>query len=384
MITPTEIIKRAKRKYREVLRAWLLNEELFPITFQAGRPSEDLIERRCQIEELRQSSKAALHHGYDIAWKSINKRDQGKQTIPTQIIIPTFDDYLTLLRKRTEFAQFCKDVQQIRRRFPALETWLVQNPHVVVEYQGQWDSLLAVCDYFSKYPRPNVYLRELDIPVHTKFIENNTRILQSLLHELLPAGAIDPAAKDFNQRFGLKDMPIIVRLRLLEEQLDWLYGLKVDDLSLPLPQAAHLLREHVKPKKVLIVENLINLLALPSLANTVGIFGSGFGVHSLAGIDWLSMCDVIYWGDIDAHGFEILSDLRGLFPHTRSLMMDFETLAAHQEYIVAGVSARHERFKHLIATELEVAQHVHENNLRLEQEHITHAFAVAKINILNL
>lgn len=39
-----------------------------------------------------------------------------------------------------------------------------------------------------------------------------------------------------------------------------------------------------------------------------------------------------YWGDIDTHGFAILSRLRTHLPHTRSLLMDRDTLLAHRAH----------------------------------------------------
>ena len=80
-------------------------------------------------------------------------------------------------------------------------------------------------------------------------------------------------------------------------------------------------------------ENLVNFLTLPRYAGSVGFFGSGFAVHLLAEVEWLHHCKIIYWGDIDAHGFQILSDLRGHFPHVHSVMMDQQTLALQYQLV---------------------------------------------------
>ena len=39
--------------------------------------------------------------------------------------------------------------------------------------------------------------------------------------------------------------------------------------------------------------------------------------------------DLVYWGDLDTHGFAILNRLRECFPHARSMLMDRATLLAH-------------------------------------------------------
>lgn len=379
MITPAEIVRKAERKYRDVLRAYLNGDILFPLEFPVGRLSSKLAERRQQIEALRQRSKEHIGQGYVLEWQTVNRRDLGKQTTPRRVVIETLDDYLALIRKRTEYIQFVNDVAHIRHRFPMLESWLTINPQVVIDKSGQWDDLLMVCDYFVKHPRPNMYIRELPIPVHTKFIEANQRILRDLLDVLLPADEIVSQATDFSQRFGLKLPPVTVRMRLLEEQLDWQYGLRLDDLTLPIDQLAHLLAQNIQPKSVIIVENLMNFLTLPAHPSSVGLFGRGFAVQVLADVTWLRQCRILYWGDLDAHGFQILSDLRKLFPHVCSVMMDQQTLDDHAEYVVEGNRVRVDRFDGLTDAEAIVARHVLQHNLRLEQEHIPQNYALIRL-----
>jgi len=54
----------------------------------------------------------------------------------------------------------------------------------------------------------------------------------------------------------------------------------------------------------------------------IAIFGSGFSVHNLKNAQWLSNCELLYWGDLDVQGFEILSQFRSYFPHAQSMLMD--------------------------------------------------------------
>jgi hypothetical protein len=120
MITPQEIAKRAERRYREILRTWLAGEDNFPIEFPVGRLSPNLIERRQQIDALRDSSKEMTGYGYEIEWQTINRRDLGKQTSPKRIIIASLDDYLAFTHKREEYDWFVADVELIRQQFPIM------------------------------------------------------------------------------------------------------------------------------------------------------------------------------------------------------------------------------------------------------------------------
>jgi hypothetical protein len=348
------------------------------MTFGVGRLSKNLTERRGQIEALRELSKEVTGAGYTLRWKTINKRDLGPQTRPTHAVIETLEDYLAVIRRRTEFRAFQADVERIRHHLPKLEAWLRANPKEVLAHKGHWSDLIAVCQYFQQHPHPNLYIRELPIPVHTKFIEDKQRIVRHLLDELLPPEAINTGEADFHKRFGLKDTPPTVRARLLDAQLERRFALPLTDLSLPMHQADDLLRKHVQPHRVIIVENLINFLTLPAIEGTVSLFGAGFAVNRLRELAYLHQCEVIYWGDIDAYGFRILSDLRGIFPHVKSMMMDWQTLADNERYVVQGQQVTsQDAYAYLTAEERGLAEHVNREGISLEQEHIPHLYALA-------
>ena len=383
MISPGEVVRKAERQYTAVLRAWLSGEVdvLFPMDFPAGRPARQLAKRRGEITALLDRAALEGEAGYRLEMKTVDQRRLGTQTYPTRVVIDTLDDYLAVVRKRTEFRDFCADADRIRARLPALEAWLHEYPHNVIAYAGSWPGLLDVCAYFVENPRPGVYVRELPIPVHTKFIEGHTKVLRLLLDHLLPPDAVDAETTDFARRYGLRDTPSRVRLRLLDGQLEWAYDLRLDDLSLPVAQAAHLLAAHIKPKRVVIVENLINFLTLPPIVGAVGLFGGGFRVSLARDLYWLRECDVIYWGDIDSHGFEILSRLRAIYPHTRSVMMDHDTLDAHREFAVEGPAVTDPAFDHLTDAERIAADFVTAHRLRLEQERLPHAQAVRRLQV---
>lgn len=85
---------------------------------------------------------------------------------------------------------------------------------------------------------------------------------------------------------------------------------------------------------VFIVENQATYLAFPEVPDAIVVFGGGYGVTVLEGVPWLAHSDIVYWGDLDTHGFSILSRLRERVPTVRSLLMDRATLLAHREQVV--------------------------------------------------
>ena len=90
-------------------------------------------------------------------------------------------------------------------------------------------------------------------------------------------------------------------------------------------------RADLEPRGAVIVENEISYLSVDVPEDGVVIWGKGFEVDRVGRLPWLAGVDVLYWGDIDTHGFAILDRLRAWLPQTRSVLMDRETLLAHRD-----------------------------------------------------
>ena len=111
------------------------------------------------------------------------------------------------------------------------------------------------------------------------------------------------------------------------------------------------------------------------------IFGKGFQISLLKDADWLSDKQIIYWGDIDVHGFQILSQLRSYFPKTQSCLMDIETFSKFRHLAVTGAKTDRTELANLSSDENYLYTYLLslEENDRLEQEKIPHIYALRKI-----
>jgi len=336
MLTPKDIRTKTERLWKNgaMLRAVVQGEDFFPLRLAWGKPTarqlrEDLATVRRRIMELQKWA-AADAEGRVIEWQEINHRSLGRQQVPAAVLLNR-DGFLRCCGKEQEFTQFMADLAMIRSRWPGLEKWLANHVREMVKYGGTWEQLLAVAEYFRAHPRPNLYIRQLDIAgVDTKFIDRHRRILASLLDEILPPEAVDRrvtglSRHGFERRFGLRYDEPLIRLRFLDPAR----APHPACLDLTLPVSA-LARLRPGVSRVIITENKINGLTFPDLADALIIFGLGYGIQSLADIPWLPDKSISYWGDIDTHGFSILSLVRSFLPQTRSLLMDRDTLLCHR------------------------------------------------------
>jgi hypothetical protein len=93
-------------------------------------------------------------------------------------------------------------------------------------------------------------------------------------------------------------------------------------------------------------------------------------VALLAGLAWLQHAEILYWGDIDAEGFEILDNLLQYFPQAKAFCMDKETLESYKQEWVAGSGASAKPISRIEHGLQQVYRFVCTNNIRLEQEQV--------------
>jgi hypothetical protein len=310
-----------------------------------------------------------------IVWHTVNHRVLGLNDIPSGIWIDSMDEALDLIGKRRAAAEFSGIVELTRRQEPVLLSWLSKRPLRALELAEAWPLMLQTVAWLREHPRPGIYLRQIDLPgVHSKFIESNRGVLADLLDLVLPKASIDTEVTgtgNFCRRYGFRDKPLRVRFRILDPALSILPGID-QDITLTQEDFS---RIDIKAEKIFITENEINFLAFPPVANAIVIFGAGYGFSNLATIDWLMNRRIYYWGDIDTHGFAILNQLRELFPHAASLLMDRRTFLQHRQYWETEPQPASAILSRLTGEEHELYEQLCNNHwgtqVRLEQEKIS-------------
>lgn len=371
MIGPNEIKIKAERKYKSYLQAIIREEDIFPLVITGNKkPGNSVSNFRKQLHELTAASKENKGFGYSIDYQKRKTKTLGTQSLPSNIYFATKQDFEKFLKVEKEVKQFLLDYKKITEHFPELQPWLEKYPKKIITYANKWTDILKVCDYFKTHPLPDLYIRELPISIHTKFIERNLPILKELL-DLIIAPFIQQDKTKFEKRFNLKSSPPLIRFKILDAKISEHYFSGINDLSVPISQFNNL---NLNLDRVIVVENKTNLLTialtLPEMKKTMVIFGSGFKVQNLKNAEWLSKLDILYWGDLDVQGFEILSQMRNYFPQTESFLMDEMTFYKFFEEDT-GTPSRVTAPLYLTTPERILYKKIKQNNWRLEQEKIS-------------
>jgi hypothetical protein len=138
--------------------------------------------------------------------------------------------------------------------------------------------------------------------------------------------------------------------------------------------------------RVYVVENEITYLAFPLPADAIVTFGGGYAVRVIESLGWLAGLDLVYWGDLDTHGFAILNRLRQSFPHARSMLMDRATLFAHQSQRVTEPPPTTAALDLLTPAERELYRSLGANAfgtaIRLEQERVS--FTAVEVTLASI
>ncbi len=318
--------------------------------------------------------------GWRVETRRVGGRLVGSNEIPAAVWFDTQDQAWASLRVGRSVTAYLELLDAARAADPGLSDWAAQHPMRALRHTEDWERVLRTVLWLRDRGGSGVYLRQVDVPgVDTKFIESHEGLLVELL-EAMGCKRAPGSGRRLEARFGFAGKPDRIRLRRLDGT-GLLPGSPLTDVSVRVDELAELT---VPCDTVLVVENEITFLALPPLEGVVAVFGAGFDVLRLARVRWLDGARILYWGDLDTHGFVILDRLRASFPQVESVLMDIATLAAHFGQWVTEPRPSREHLGRLSEQEGQVyadlVGDVHGLAVRLEQERINYAHVVAELH----
>ena len=363
---PADVRAQLLRKWPVLLGAFAAGAEWQPLDIPVRGPGPaEIGERLGDVQEWAAEWEKAGRGPLRVEYKKVGGRHIGTNMIPCRAWLDGYDLAWQLLGTRDEVRRLAELADRTKADCPRLLQWLTSHPVRVLQLAGDWESLLATVRWIDERQVPGMYLRQVDVPgVDTKFIGRHRGVLSELLDRQLDPSRIDAREPDFEGRYGFRRKPGYVRFRGPAGTYSEL-AVRADECTAPPPGTT----------RAYVVENEITYLAFPLPAAAIVIFGGGYAVQVLESLGWLASLDLVYWGDLDTHGFAILNRLRHSFPHARSMLMDRATLLAHQTQWVTEPSptaadlglltpAEQELYRALVTGQFGPA-------IRLEQERVS-------------
>lgn len=332
------------------------------VPIRGPRPSEigdDLTAVRGWISDLESGSNNGRR--YTLTWQTVGGRHIGRNQIPTHAVISTLEQVWTLLGVSPLARKFGK-ILDLTAAIPAVRTWVLAHPHRALALHDVMPTLISAYTWLDTHRDSDVYLRTINAPgVDTKFAERHRAVLAAML-------GTPSSSSGFLEALGLRNKPEFVRLRPAPS-----LGLPAALTELAI-RAEELVELPITPRRALVIENEITYLSVDIPDDGIVLWGKGFDVDRIGRLPWLVDTPVTYWGDIDTHGFAILDRLRAWLPHTRSVLMDRETLTTHRDRWVIEDRPTTSSLKRLTPEEQDlyadlVSDHLGDK-VRLEQERI--------------
>lgn len=377
LLSPKAVRDFLARRFSNQHQNWLAGAGTWPLEVSLGMPTENNVaEDPASVREWVRAWESWTSVG-QIVWEERQWARLGTQRLPAMVIFATASDVASIIGQAKRWATAVERYGRMVVRWPTLSqsSALTAKFDVLADYSNEdYERLVALMSWLEAHPTSNVYLRQLPVEgLDTKWIEQRTGVISALVRALRGV----QGEMDFFSLCGLRKPPHRIRVRLLCPILRQAVG-GLRDIEIPAEELAAL---PIAPTSAVIVENLDTGLSLPDMPGTIAVMKLGNAVSALDGMPWLLNVKVVYWGDIDTHGFAILDRARRVIPAIDSILMNQPTLLAYrplwgQEPIQCpDVELRHLR-EHERAVYMGLRANTWGQNVRLEQERLPWDMAI--------
>lgn len=294
--------------------------EDWPYALPLGKPTrQQILQGFDAIAALTRTLRSwEREHGVVVTYAT--REAGGLQRVPARMEVPSVDVAAALATPR-EGESWTSTLARTRRRAAALEEAFGEldadaQARVLRAEDGcdelEFELLLSAGVWFRTHDAAGMTSREVPLPgIDGKWLGNARRAgLVCLL-----AGKED---------LGLSRMPASLEFSYLDPAHLASGGRRYDSWV-----AGDVVSPAYVPSVVIIVENKETYRSFPPVEGGVCVFGSGRAGMALVGqLDWVVGAErVVYWGDLDADGFEILDAYRARGIACASILMDADALA---------------------------------------------------------
>lgn len=387
MITVAELKKRASLRYTDFLKQYYENQckDYFPLVIPCnkGNPNDDFEKRIQELQAIHHDSKKNGKKSYTYDTE-VTSCKSGKQTIIKQIYFENQLDFLSFIGKKNDFevlgqvAQILFSCLHTSFNVDEIKEWLIKNHDKASNKNVEggvttfWKNICLCVNWLWENPNSNLYQRTIPLEVHSKFIEMN----QALIHSLITKEKLT-REKSFVRQHGLSDKPEFIRFRFLDS-CTLCSGFSPTEMYITVDDFSKLSSAEFMKKitSIYVIENEMVYLTFPRVENAMCIWGHGFTAGFFNRFNWLQAYQLYYFGDLDEHGYLILSIFRESFPQTQSICMDMETLKAFDTFRVQGEKIKGDIPTNLTEEELTVFLELKKDSARnrLEQERVTQSW----------
>ena len=245
-----------------------------------------------------------------------------KQTFPTHLVVANMGALVAATRNTRAFAAARRRTDRLSRDFPQLGAdevaGLLRKMCGAVAGEVDFDLACRAGAWFRQNDATGLTARQVPlVGFHAKWLDvAGRRAVVACLAGL--------------DELPLVERPALVRFTYLDPAYLAAGGRRYDSWVVGDVRALPYV-----PKVAVICENRDSALWFGQVERGIAVMGDGFAaVQNLAELDWLRQAPlIVYWGDMDAAGLEILAKCRRAGIACASMLMDLE---AYEKYRAFG------------------------------------------------
>lgn len=287
------------------------------------------------------------------------------QQVPSRLVLQTPAEVAEFAGQSDHWARATERLRALHDAFPRLQVIQANLLGQVVDFAAEdWGFLFGALQWAETADVDGLLPRQLAVHggADTKWVERHWSLVEAFAALGVRADG-DPLAE-------LRKIEKPTTVAILDPKLRTVVGGLRVFAAAPIELASLDLR----PATVILCENLQNVHAFTDIPGSVVLAGKGYDVVAQSRIPWVRAARVLYWGDVDTHGFAILHELRESLPGTPSVLMDEATLLAGRATWVKETLQTDRVLDQLDGPEQDLYQALlggdYGHNVRLEQERV--------------
>lgn len=293
----------------------------WPLQIPLGQPTKSILESDfSSAREWALNWRTWAHdRKLNLRWESRVVKGT-RQEFPTHLEIPDVDTAAKLVGNEwaTRIHTGRQRYERLRQVFPHIAGPAMVR-RVAALTDVDFDLLCIAASWFAMNDASGLTARQVPIEgLHGKWLNTNLSLIRDLANKT---------------DLGLVERPGTVHFTYLDPRHRSLGRRRHDSITIgDIEDLAY------TPTIVLVSENKDTALFFSELDQAIAVQGAGFeGIRTLARIEWLRNCGrTLYWGDIDASGYEIVNGLRQSGLEVETILM---TSQAFNEYEKFGTNS---------------------------------------------
>lgn len=294
----------------------LLDRSAWPIDCTISKPSTSQVEQDSAAVKQHVQAWQQVNVGH-VVWQRISYRGLSEPiALPVSWVLTSPSEWVEAVNNVDVSSEYALLNQVLLDAPTIFHDILIRKRHL---WRGKGIEEVVQCVELAKRLEPGAAnakpLRALaGLNVDTKFFERNEKLLVSLLDER------------FNGEVSKQGLSVFLNAKAEDDH--WLLVVSLQNGLLPFKRCRLSTRDLVHyalpAQTIVIVENERCEHLLPPLNNAIAILGAGLDVNWLSSKVFESKA-VIYWGDIDTWGFQMLAAARKAKPDLKPMLMDQDT-----------------------------------------------------------